>query len=197
MSTSSTSKALKDLSQTKFDASRVDEFVNEINSGNDRAVAIVWGAMTEDALHRAIIRWMNHLSKDEHERLTGPNGPLATFSGKITIGYAIRLLEREHQRDLHIVREVRNAFAHSIVGLSFTTKETVGVCERFSLATKLKAKGRLNARACYAATCLRAWSGLGCYGVSMGFKIETGEVFPVKWVIGEEERNAESDEETP
>ncbi len=45
--------------------------------------------------------------------------PLSTFSSKIDISYRIGLISGKLARDLHIVRKIRNSFAHDIYGCSF------------------------------------------------------------------------------
>jgi hypothetical protein len=46
-------------------------------------------------------------------------GPLRTFAAKITAGYAFSLYNEKVEHDLHIVRVIRNAFAHSKKLLDF------------------------------------------------------------------------------
>lgn len=160
-------------------------------------MAIVWGAMVGDALQIALMNWMNHLTKDEQARLTEINGPLATFASKITIAYGIRLVTKEQSRDLNIIKEVRNAFVHEVGGLSSSTKEIADVCAQLSLVARIQPKGPINPRACYRATCLQFWSGMGGYGVSLGIKIDTGEMSPLRYEIGDEERYDLPDGEQP
>ena len=45
--------------------------------------------------------------------LTADNGPLNSFSSKIAVGHALGIYDEDMRNDLHIVRKIRNAFAHS------------------------------------------------------------------------------------
>lgn len=169
-------KALKQLSEVSFDANRVEEFIREVNEGNDRAVAIVWSAMAEDALDRMMMRWMDHLTSDEKSVLSGHNSPISTFAGKIIIARVMGLLSKDDRKDLDIVRLIRNAFAHSAAELSFSTKEVADMCAQLSIVSRIKPGIPVNPRACYCATCLRLWGGMGGFGVHLMMDIATGEV---------------------
>jgi len=46
-------------------------------------------------------------------------GPLANFSSKIDMAFRLGLISGKFTRDLHIVRKIRNYFAHDIYGCSF------------------------------------------------------------------------------
>ena len=45
--------------------------------------------------------------------LVAENGPLNSFSSMILAGYALGIYDESMRNDLHIVRNIRNAFAHS------------------------------------------------------------------------------------
>jgi hypothetical protein len=47
--------------------------------------------------------------------LTTDNGPLHSFFSKILVGYALRLYDNDMRRNLDVVRNVRNTFAHTRV----------------------------------------------------------------------------------
>jgi hypothetical protein len=49
----------------------------------------------------------------------GANAPLGTFSSRIEMSYRIGLISVKFTRDLHLVRKIRNDFAHNIHGCSF------------------------------------------------------------------------------
>jgi DNA-binding MltR family transcriptional regulator len=39
-------------------------------------------------------------------------GPLSTFSARINLAHALRIIDDAEYRDLHIIRRIRNDFAH-------------------------------------------------------------------------------------
>jgi DNA-binding MltR family transcriptional regulator len=53
------------------------------------------------------------------EELTDEKGPLRSFYAKITIGLALGIYPEKIAHDLHVVRVIRNAFAHSKKLLKF------------------------------------------------------------------------------
>lgn len=87
--------------------------------GNDSGVAILMASNVENALDAAIMRRL----RDKDDRLH--DGPLANFSGKIVIGYAIELYGNQTFRNLDIIRQIRNAFAHSRQAIDFESAEVM------------------------------------------------------------------------
>jgi hypothetical protein len=71
---------------------------------------------------------MAHLSADEFRDLFEERGPLSDFASKIQVGYAMGLFGPKTKQDLGLIREIRNAFAHSLALISFDTKEIADVC---------------------------------------------------------------------
>lgn len=49
----------------------------------------------------------------------GPNAPLATFSARIDFSHRIGVISHHLARDLHLIRRIRNLFAHSVEGCTF------------------------------------------------------------------------------
>jgi hypothetical protein len=72
--------------------------------------------LLEDALKRRLI-----LTSDLKDRLFSyeKNGPLANFSAKINLGYAVGILTSDMRRDLDNIRHIRNRFAHTPQPLKF------------------------------------------------------------------------------
>jgi DNA-binding MltR family transcriptional regulator len=61
------------------------------------------------------------LSKEEGDRLFVGSAPLSSFSAKIQVAYAIGLIGPKATHDLDRIREIRNAFAHAKVSITFDT----------------------------------------------------------------------------
>lgn len=94
--------------------------LSEINGESDRAAAIVMVTHVEEDLTDEL---RSHLRSDlapsEEAEIFHGEGLLATFSAKIKMGYALGLFGPETRDDLNILREVRNACAHSKRPISF------------------------------------------------------------------------------
>jgi DNA-binding MltR family transcriptional regulator len=99
------------------------------NDRSDRAAAIFTGIELEEATRRALVSWVRLDNSDEYDGLFGAMGPLSTFSARIKTLFVLRLIGKDTRDDLDIIREIRNAFAHSGRELTFDTKEVKAACE--------------------------------------------------------------------
>jgi DNA-binding MltR family transcriptional regulator len=80
---------------------------------NDRAIAIV-GATFLDTILEHILRAFLIDNETEVNKLLQYDQPLGTFSGKITMAYCLGLIYKPVRDDLHLVRKIRNEFAHNL-----------------------------------------------------------------------------------
>ena len=55
-------------------------------------------------------------------------GPLATFSSRIDLAFVTGLLSQQSQRLLHLIRKIRNDFAHQHLDMSFTDEAIAARC---------------------------------------------------------------------
>ena len=92
--------------------------LNELLEGNksDRIVAVVGGAMIDDAL-RQILEYRlrpKEGSTDINEILFRPSGPMGNLQPKIQLGYQLYAIDKPHRNALTGLAELRNAFAHQL-----------------------------------------------------------------------------------
>lgn len=93
---------------------------SEFKHASDRAVGILGGAYVEEALLDALLFWLGMDSVQDRgagkaiEELLGNGAPLGTFSNKIMLAEAVKLIGPRTRRDLDLLRKVRNHCAHSI-----------------------------------------------------------------------------------
>ncbi|WP_052679680.1 hypothetical protein [Rhizobium nepotum] len=99
----------------------VIDVITEINSGSDRVAAVVGGALVDEILRRTLRNCLRQDSKVLTEVSQG-SGPLATFSACINMGYLLGLYGKEVRHDLHIIRKIRNEFAHQL-NATFSTQK--------------------------------------------------------------------------
>lgn len=83
---------------------------------------ILLATVIEDMLEATLRNKMSKLSPDEDARLFGPDAPLGSFSAKIRMAHALGMLGREQMRMCDVLREMRNACAHSRRSISFKHK---------------------------------------------------------------------------
>ena len=75
---------------------------------------LVAASILDTELERALKATMRPLDKKMNGRLFKSYGPLSTFSGKIDLAYAMRITTLEIHNELHKIRDIRNAFAHTV-----------------------------------------------------------------------------------
>jgi hypothetical protein len=72
-------------------------------------------------LRKMLAYRMGHLNLTERSALFDFTRPLGAFSAMIDVAYAFDVIDRDDRDDLHIIREMRNACAHSPWPISFET----------------------------------------------------------------------------
>jgi hypothetical protein len=78
---------------------------------SDRGCALAGAAFLESALGALLRTYLLDDPKVADELFAG-TGPLATFSARIDLAYALGLVGAHGRRDMHLIRKVRNEFAH-------------------------------------------------------------------------------------
>jgi hypothetical protein len=97
--------------------------IDELGKQSDRGAGIIAAAFTEEILEKIILNRLRPLSSDKYRDLFKGNSPLSTFAAKIDMAFAIGVLNEIAHRQLHLIRKVRNCFAHSIQPLDFEHSE--------------------------------------------------------------------------
>lgn len=99
------------------DTSGFSTFLREFMGESDRA-AVVLGAAKLDLLLRQIIEKVLLASPGKSDDLFDGDSPLSTFSAKINLAYRLGLIDAALTRSLHLIRKIRNDFAHEPSGVS-------------------------------------------------------------------------------
>ena len=93
------------------------EFVKEFKGESDRA-AVVLGASKLDQLLGMVLEKYLLPCPNSTDDLFSHNGPLGTFSSKIDLAYRLGLIDSTFCRSIHMMRKIRNSFAHEVYGAS-------------------------------------------------------------------------------
>jgi DNA-binding MltR family transcriptional regulator len=106
--------------------------VKEIETQSDRGAAIIGAAWVEEEL-QAAIESVLATDKSASDRLFRKSAPIFSFSAKIDLARLLGVLSAVVASDLHIIRKVRNEFAHSVLDrdsstLSFSTSRISDKC---------------------------------------------------------------------
>lgn len=120
--------ALKKLSRSPRTEEDMQEIYRIIDDDNDVSTALVCGALLEEGTEQLLVAHMVSLNSDETAELFRGFGPLASLSARTKFAYALGLLGKVTKRNIDLMREIRNAIAHSKKPLSFATTEVAAVC---------------------------------------------------------------------
>jgi hypothetical protein len=101
-------------------AAHVKAFLKEVESQSDRGAAIVAASVIEELTKLIILDRLIELSAERKEALFDRmNAPLSSFSAKIELAFALGVIANELRLTLHLIRDIRNKFAHRIESLTF------------------------------------------------------------------------------
>ena len=118
------------MEEKSFTIMWCDTFSREFRRESDRASVILAGAMIEKTLEMMIkAKLIPSLNKKQDELFDTPYAPLRNFKAMIELAYRIGLISSNLYRDLNIIRDIRNDFAHDIEGCSFenrSVKQRIG-----------------------------------------------------------------------
>src|SRR2546423_1294633 len=94
-------------------------FDEEFAKETDRASVILATAMLDQALETLLRAYLVPTDSTDDKLLDGAYAPLSSFSARIDMTYRIGLISGRLCRDLHIIRRIRNEFAHNVTGCEF------------------------------------------------------------------------------
>jgi hypothetical protein len=89
-----------------------EQIFAEFRNETDRAVVILAAAMLDEQLRELLAARLVPNTSGDDTFLDGDNAPLSAFSSRINGCHRIGLISAMLARDMHLVRKVRNDFAH-------------------------------------------------------------------------------------
>jgi DNA-binding MltR family transcriptional regulator len=104
---------------------------------SDRGAAVLAGSYAENVLGLYLQTFMVDRSAKLVDRMFGSNGSLSTFSQRIDFAQAFGHLTAEDCADLHLVRKIRNHFAHHPKEASFSKAPVKDMCALLGTAKRL------------------------------------------------------------
>jgi DNA-binding MltR family transcriptional regulator len=98
--------------------------------GNDRALALMLGAILEQGIESAILSHLIPMDEKDAHRFFGPpdEAPL-TFDVKIRLAYALGVYGSDSKDDITLIRHIRNAFAHTKSYIDFLDNDIIEMCD--------------------------------------------------------------------
>ena len=117
-------QAIKDLKAytkvTAHDLSPAD-FVAALKGESDRGAIILAATMIDDRLVVSLRERMPDINSDETARIFGVDGLAGTFANRLKLAQALGIIDRGTRKLIELIREMRNACAHSRQTLTFST----------------------------------------------------------------------------
>ena len=100
---------------------------------NSHSAQVIWAAaVLEDLLGHLIGHHLPKLSNNLKGKLFDGTGPLATFSARIDIAFAMGHIDDVTRGDLLHIKELRNEFAHSPQRLDLQSAEMRAIISKFA-----------------------------------------------------------------
>jgi hypothetical protein len=115
------------LSRREPDDEEFADALSEILHSSDRVAAIMSSAMVEIELMNAIRASLEDGS-DVAALFHSADAPFGSFKQRILAGKALGLYRAETVRDLDIIRDVRNQFAHALLKIDFENEHIAASC---------------------------------------------------------------------
>lgn len=111
--------SIRDLYHIQPTTDEKNSIIDTLEKTVPVACAILGASMVEHELDIIIRERMNRKDDATWKALIGENGPLYSFSQKIELGYALRLYDDTCKKNLTVVKNIRNVFAHAKVPIEF------------------------------------------------------------------------------
>ena len=94
---------------------------------SDVGCALIGTAFLDDCLE-ALLRASFLNDPQVMERLLGVDRPLGTFSSRIDVAYCLGLITPDERKELHLMRNIRNHFAHQRRKTTFSEAPVSDLC---------------------------------------------------------------------
>ncbi|MDB5316103.1 MAG: putative mannitol operon repressor [Rhodospirillales bacterium] len=109
------------------DIKDLSAFLKEFQGETDRGAALVGAAVIDERLGETLRAFMVS-DKAASPLLDGGSAPLGNFSARIEATFALGLISEHEHRECHLIRRVRNEFAHRTHGVTFSDKKISQLC---------------------------------------------------------------------
>ncbi|MDR6725032.1 hypothetical protein J2W91_003518 [Paenibacillus amylolyticus] len=104
----------------------------ELHKESDRGCVLLAASFLDNCL-RELLKANCVDDESAFNDICNGSSPFATFSGKIDLSYLLGLISLEAKRYLHIIRKIRNEFAHSMEIIDFNTENVANRCRNLIL----------------------------------------------------------------
>ncbi|WP_375764543.1 hypothetical protein ACE10X_21270 [Bradyrhizobium sp. Pha-3] len=130
--------ALRELSRRLPAPREVEKIFDGLQNKDDLHTGIVAVSIVEATLEKLIVTRLKRTDKEFLNRLFQNMGPLSDFNSKILTGEAFGILTRPLADELHVMRAIRNAFAHAKMLISFSDEPISQEVSRLKLTRSIQ-----------------------------------------------------------
>lgn len=102
----------------------IDFFVS-LDEESDRALPVLAFAFIDTEIERLLREAVNQKVHGGVSRLFGPLGPMGAASTRINMAHALHWLSDDTVHDLHLLRRIRNRFAHQRIDDGLRDSQTI------------------------------------------------------------------------
>lgn len=123
--------------QDELNLGTYSQFVNDFHKESDRAAGTLAAAYLDQALRKCLLSYLrdDQIVLDLFDKSFGP---LSSFSARSKVAFALGLIDKDTLRDIDIIRDIRNHFAHHPLGTSFSNPDVKHLCNELTMAKILK-----------------------------------------------------------
>ena len=129
----------KSHEETLMQSNDFQGFLEEFQNESDRSAAIIGAAFLDEHLKQLLINFFVDDAKEVAHLLSGES-PLGSFGARIRAAYCLGLISRESFESLKLIKDVRNAFAHQLHGLTFDDKAIAAACKKLRALQPIKSR---------------------------------------------------------
>jgi DNA-binding MltR family transcriptional regulator len=123
---------------------KVFEFRRSLSEETDRGCVLMAAAFLDDRLRVLIQSFLIQDAKVQ-KQVFDMNGALGAFSSRIDFAFLLGLIPQAAHGDLHLLRKIRNEFAHNSAPIKLVDEPIKSICANLKLHT-LSAKYRPRAK---------------------------------------------------
>jgi hypothetical protein len=129
---------LKDLSRLMPNG----RIIKSLESVEARSATLVLSSLVDAYLELAIRSCFVPLNETQVGIIFRyATAPLSSFSSKISIGHALGIFNKDFEKQLNKLRDIRNAFAHSIIPIDFTNETIAKECNKLDVGSLVAPQG--------------------------------------------------------
>lgn len=102
---------------------RLTAFNGMLKQESERGSVIVSASLMDEALEQLLKVKLVPSPEKNDELFSGPYAPMDNFSAKIDFAYRVGIIGVNQRSSMHLIRKLRNDFAHSSMQISFTSQK--------------------------------------------------------------------------